>query len=108
MNIQEEIKDDPLETVMELVFRAGFLKGSGLSFVEDEGRSYKLAKEKLANLIAIKELEARIEELKNVYCTIYEDIATSLGNKPDNILYNTADNRITDLEQQLLKLKENK
>jgi len=63
--------------------------------------------EDIANLIAIKELEARINEVENVFDE-YENNTPRLHQLNVIRFMNNINSQYEDLEQQLLKLKEGK
>lgn len=79
MTSKDNTLDEKIDEVIELAFRAGFLSGSGLSFIEDKGRSYKKAHKTLYKLITDEVLGA-LGEVKNIL-TGSEDFRVEPGVK---------------------------
>ena len=100
MNIQEEIREI-LITPSPAMIKTRDMVIQGVSSTD---LSYKTTK--LANLIAIKELEASDKELFKAFTEVVGDKSVSLRSKFVKRFDTYLKLRHTDLEQQLLKLKE--
>ena len=54
----------------------------------------------LMAFIETERIKAKIEELEHVFATVYDDVATDLGDEPKG-LYKTVEERIAELKEML-------